>query len=280
MPHVHPQPALFHGPGAFSATLGFLNDAGAEPLVEALRELGAHPWPHETWVLTAVRPSFVGVEAPLLPLEGPHGRFPSSQLDGFVQVAAPSREALLHALRQVVDRLRGIASLMEELDGGRIGVGREPFGFVDGVVVPTKEEVESLALVPDGVHAGASLILVLRFEQALERFARLRERAQDEVVGRTKEGALVPDAPPTAHVRRFHGVPWKHAGMIRRGFPYREEGKEGLCFVAAAKHVEPFRWSLEAMAGVRDGLGDWLLRYATAVGGGLYLALPSRPKSK
>ncbi|WP_375769566.1 Dyp-type peroxidase [Archangium gephyra] len=212
----------------------------------------------------------------LLPREGPTARFPSTQSHVLVQVSANGRELLLWALRRVLALSQAVLYLEEEVLGGRIGEGRDAFGFRDGLVLPSREQVRRAALVPSGSLAGASWLLYLRFQKDLERFGRLKPQAQAHVVGRTRDGELVPDAPAEAHLHRARA---SGAGdnqlLIRRGFPFRHGGEEGLAFVSASADPDYYRRSLDALLGVGGQPPDAMLRYARAVSGGLYLAPPA-----
>lgn len=274
---MQPQQALFHSPGLYSA-LSLWRLAGASVRSQVAQVAGAVY--QELGRMEGVR-ALVALECGLvpeapaapavLPLEGPAARLPSTQAQLLVQLAAESREALLLAQRRLTPLSAGVLTLQEELLGGRIGVGREPFGFVDGVRVPTSQQVQGQALVPEGPLQGGAWVLYLRFLQDLERFGRLRPQAQEQVLGRTKEGARLEQPPETAHILRARagcGAPF-----VRRSFPYRQYGEEGLAFLAAAARPEDYTYTLRAMLGL-EGPQDALLRYATAVGGGLYLAPP------
>jgi putative iron-dependent peroxidase len=276
-----PQEGLFHSPGAFSgiSILRLLRDVALPQLRDVVSSLhhelsttrGLH-------TVLGLQPALLpGAPPPpaLLPREGPTARFPSSQSHVLVQVSAGNRELLLGSLRRVLALSKGVLSLEEELLGGRIGEGREAFGFRDGLVKPTREQVKRTALVPSGPLAGASWLLYLRFHQDLERFARLKERAQANVVGRTREGELVVDPPAEAHILRARAAGAADSSLlIRRGFPFRHGGEEGLAFVAASADPAHYQRSLDALLGAGGQTPDALLRYATAVGGGLYLAPP------
>jgi len=62
--------------------------------------------------------------------------------------------------------------------------------------------------------------------------------------------------------------------MVRRGFPWRSEGEEGLAFLAAAKSPDVFARALDAMTGA-SGPTDRLLGWARPISAALYYAPPS-----
>jgi hypothetical protein len=62
--------------------------------------------------------------------------------------------------------------------------------------------------------------------------------------------------------------------FVRRGFPYREKGEEGLCFLALAAAPERFGEAFDAMT-TGPGGADALLAYLEARAGGLYFVPPS-----
>lgn len=274
-----PQDAIFHGPGAFSGLVTW--DAGRRPLT-SLRELLSrmrHRFLDDgrLHLLIGISPElWLGLPSDVLPRAAPNGpAFARTQVDLVFQLAAADREALLWGLQQVHAGLRGAGRCAEELLGGRIGVGREPFGFRDGVEPPTREDIEREAVVPSEPLRGTSWLLYLRFQQDLERFARLRPARQDEVIGRGREGEAVPGAPPDAHVRRMREAGYgSNRGLIRRGFPFRQSEEEGLAFVALAREPERFSRALDAMLGRGFSGPESLFRYARPISGGLYAAPP------
>ncbi|HSP81486.1 MAG TPA: hypothetical protein VLQ93_23410 [Myxococcaceae bacterium] len=278
---MRPQEGLFHSPGAYSgvAVLRLVRNAARTHLREVLSalhaELSANSALHSVLALEpALLPEAPPVDPAPLPLEGRTTRFPSTQAQVLLQVAATGREPLLWALRRTTALCAGVLSLQEEVLGGRIGEGREPFGFRDGLRTPSCEEIQRHAIVASGPLAGASWLLYLRFLQDLQRFARLRPHAQERVIGRTRDGEALPLPPAGAHVVRARAGAGENRLLIRRGFPFRHHGEEGLAFLSATAEPGHHRRSLEALLGQGDTPPDALLRYATAVGGGLYLAPP------
>ena len=278
---MHPQEGLFHSPGAFSGVvvLRLSRNVALPQLREVVSAIHAELSTAEGLnTVLGLQPTLVHgapEHSALLPREGPTARFPSTQAHVLVQVSAEGRELLLWALRRVRALSQAVLYLEEEVLGGRIGEGRDAFGFRDGLLRPSPEQVRRTALVPSGPLAGASWLLYLRFQQDLERFGRLKPVAQERVVGRTREGQLVMDPPPEAHIHRARAAgAGENQLLIRRGFPFRHLGEEGLAFIAASADPGYYARSLDALLGHQGGPPDALLRYATAVGGGLYLAPP------
>jgi Dyp-type peroxidase family len=243
---VTPQLALYKSPGLFSAVQIWRGQVDPRA---ALRLAGED-------VLVAFKAEVV----PFLPMARGDARFPSTQADLLVQVAGDDRQALLDRVRQCKAVLAPVCDLDEELLGGKIGDGREPFGFRDGIKAPTKADIDQKAICKDG----SSFVLYQRYEQSLERFAALRELEQLRVFGITKDGRDLEHPPEDAHVQRAR----KWAAIIRRGFPYRASGAEGLAFVAASNDLKMFERGLETM------LTEPLLRWAEALSGGVYRAPP------
>lgn len=283
---MRPQDGLFHSPGLHSAVVVWRLKRAGPP--HHLREAGAAlstEWAqagdvHGLLAFEAplVSPAEAAQVPPLLPRQSASGawRFPSTQAHVLLQLSAETRERLLWALRRAHAGFAGLLTCEEELLGGRIGDGREPFGFKDPLRAPTEEDVRRAGVVPSGPLAGAAWILYQRFQQDLERFARLRPREQEHVVGRTREGVEVERLRADSHLSRTR-VSWDKPTaptFIRRGFPFRDNGEEGLAFIAASGDPLRFHRSLDALLGVDGGPPDALLRYCEAVGGGLYLAPP------
>ncbi len=258
------QPALFRGPGTWSALQVWRAHAAGVDLRTLADELLDDT---SAAALVAIAAS---ADLHFLPLEAQGHRIPSTQASVLVQVSAESREELVAQLRRTTVLCAPLCYLDEELHGGRLGIGREPFGFRDGLRVPTHEQIQTLAVIGQGPERGGSYLLYLRFEQSLERFARLQPREQARVIGLDREGQRIASPPNDAHVPRAR----RHGAFIRRGFPYRSRDTEGLAFVAACRAPARFRAALEAMLGLDGGEPERLLRYAVAVSGGLYFAPP------
>jgi putative iron-dependent peroxidase len=260
---------VFSAASLWRSASGALATALDEAVSDLLAERDRNPHVH---IVAARRLAYEG--APVVPWRGPGGVFPSTQTEVFVQVAAETREEMLWGLRRADAIFRGLLECDEELVGGRIGIGRVPFGFRDGLAPPSPDEVRRVAEIHEGPLAGGCWVLYLRFQLDLERFGRLRYHQQERVFGITREVVPIPDVPPSAHVPLT--LTYRPGGrdiFIRRGFSFRQEHEEGLAFVAIASDPDAFRRALDVMLGGR-GPADALLPYAEAVGGGVYFAPP------
>src|SRR5262245_42304302 len=116
------QPALYHGPGAFSG-LGVWrgrSPVSATSLREAAVRVLEATREDEAQVLVALSPALLDLELPaLLPRERGELRFPSTQAELFFQVAALDRDGLLVAMRKIDALVRDVVWRDEEVLGGK-----------------------------------------------------------------------------------------------------------------------------------------------------------------
>jgi putative iron-dependent peroxidase len=273
------QPALRRSPGDFSAVQVWVAQPGTGS--EAIRRVARRAAEEASQVLDArvlfalAAPHAGGKTPALLPRESGSRWLPPSRGDLFLQVAADNRESMLSALRRTTAACTGALRLNQEISGGRIGIGREPFGFRDGFTHHSEDERARAMTVTKGSFSGGSWIFYLLMQQDVVKFQALPDAKQAAVVGRTPAGELVPKAGATAHVRRMQEANTGDAlPFVRRGFPYRAHGAEGLAFIAASGRPETISRALDGFLGAKgqpDALGD----YAWGVSGGVFWAPPA-----
>ncbi len=199
-------------------------------------------------------------------------RLPSMQGQLLFQVGAERGDMLVAALRQLDAALLPICWKDEEVVGGWGSERREPFGFRERARW-TSERAEAVTI-QRGAGTGGTWLLYLRFETDRARFLAHRDRDQLAIMGAEHSGSHLSKPRADAHVARVHAY---GSRMLRRGFPYRISGTEGLAFVAVARSSEVFDDALDAMLGV-DGPADRMLDYAAAVSGGAYFVPPQLPR--
>ncbi|MCP3136885.1 Dyp-type peroxidase [Pyxidicoccus xibeiensis] len=272
---MRPQEGLFHPPGDYSALVIWrLSRSSAAAQVReatadayaALRRAG------DIQAVLAFDAPLVSptadVEAgpPPLPRRGAHASIPSTQAQVLVQLAARSRERLVWALRRTAAVVAGVLVPEEEVLGGRLGEGLMPATLPGSRRAPSRDEVQHSAVIPTGPLAGGAWLLYLRFQHDTSRPPAPPPRARMRVVRSDGEAPA-----PASHASDAGAAP----GLIRRSFPFRQRGEEGLAFLATSADPTRFHRVLDSLLGAPGTPPDALLSRATPVGGGMYLA-PSR----
>jgi putative iron-dependent peroxidase len=98
-------------------------------------------------------------------------------------------------------------TVAEEIHGFRYWDSRDLTGFIDGTENPKGKARSVAALIgeEDRLFAGGSYVAVQRYVHDLERWRRLDDREQEQIIGRTKRGSVeLPKKikPQTAHISR------------------------------------------------------------------------------
>ncbi|AYF97569.1 Dyp-type peroxidase [Protaetiibacter intestinalis] len=201
--------------------------------------------------------------------------------------------------------LEPVASwLMEQVGGARMrwsefgyrgtpveGVGRNPFGYFDGIIVPRSEqELRDDVMIAEGPLAGGTICVMRRFRLDVEGFRRLSPAERDATVGReqatgaplsggarddqvdldakTPDGALL--VPARAHARAAHPSFTGSALMLRRSYSYRaSDDDHGHLFISYQNDVQTF-----ARTQLRLDETDALMAFATPTATAAFAILP------
>ncbi len=158
--------------------------------------------------------------------------------------------------------------------------GRDLSGFEDGTENPTGAAAVSAAII-DGKGPGldgGSFVAVQRWVHDLDALERMTEAAKNAVVGRRlRDNRELPDAPPSAHVKRTEQESFDPPTFVlRKSMPWGGPGEHGLYFVAFGESLDRFERLLRRMAGSEDGIPDALLSFTRATTGGYYFCPPVR----
>jgi deferrochelatase/peroxidase EfeB len=173
----------------------------------------------------------------------------------FVQIAAWNEADRLFALRMVRQALDPVAVFKDELAGNRIRDGEEAFGFLDGA--PTAAALDNAS----GSTTGGAWLLLQHYRQNVAEFFGKSVAERIAMMGRVPAGVRREDGPAAArsageardalashadastggHARRMEVY---RNVLLRRGFPCRQEGEEGLAFVGVAAHPDTLRKAL------------------------------------
>lgn len=171
------------------------------------------------------------------------------------------------------------------------GVGRNPFGYFDGIIGPrSPEELRDDVWLADGPLAGGTICVMRRFRLDVDGFRALAPAERDATVGRLQstgaplsggarddqvnldakaaDGTLL--IPPHAHARAAHPSFTGSALMLRRSYSYRvDETDHGHVFISYQNDVQTF-----ARTQLRLDEVDALMHYSTPTATAAFAILP------
>jgi deferrochelatase/peroxidase EfeB len=282
------QQALLAGPGRFGAVC--LYSSPREPEVQQIRRAAARlisffedtaHCPDNLRVLVALAPAHLdgkvapgGSKEAITTIGG--GRFKIGDAAVFVQISAQSDVHRLYALRVVDEVLRPVLLSCREILGARILNGQETFGFQDG----TEGRGNYSLSVAKALPADGAWLFFQRFcQNAIKFFSQDQTPlAKAQVVGippmgtggvQTQVRASLAEAPaPNAHVTLMKVA---NPTIIRRGFPCRCDGEEGLAFVGVVPAFDTIPQLLSRIINSPDAL----LPFIDGREGGLFYCPPS-----
>ena len=290
-----PQPGVLPAGGAHAYFLTFTVADGAErtALSQAIRDIHPAARVLAARVKTARLLCTLGIGSELWdrlsPARRPAGLRPFRTVkangrvalatggDLFVQITSGRHDLNLDLAMGLVRRLQPLARVTEEIHGFRYRDSRDLTGFIDGIENPKGKARAVAALIgeEDRHFAGGSYVAVQRYVHDLERWRRLDDREQEQIIGRTKRGSVeLPKAkkPQTAHISR---VVIEQDGaelqILRQSYPWGTVREAGLYFAAYTKSLDIFDLMLARMMGATaDGLHDRLMEFSRAVTGATF----------
>jgi putative iron-dependent peroxidase len=202
---------------------------------------------------------------------------PATGGDLFLQISSGCHDLNLDLAMGLVRRLQPLTTVTEEIHGFRYRDSRDLTGFIDGTENPKGKARAVAALIgeEDRPFAGGSYVAVQRYVHDLERWRRLGDREQEQIIGRTKRGSVElskAKKPQTAHISR---VVIERDGaelqILRQSYPWGTVREAGLYFAAYTKSLDIFDSMLAQMMGTTaDGLHDRLMEFSRAVTGATF----------
>ena len=290
-----PQPGVLPagGPHAYFLTFAVAGGAERTALNKAIRDTYSSARALAKKVKTARLLSTLGIGSELWDRISParrpaglrpfrtvtaNGRVaPATGGDLFLQITSGRHDLNLDLAMGLVRRLQSLATVDEEIHGFRYLDSRDLTGFIDGTENPKGKARVAAALIgeEDRPFAGGSYVAVQRYVHDLERWRKLDDREQEQVIGRTKRGSVeLPKAkkPQTAHISR---VVIERDGaelqILRQSYPWGTVREAGLYFAAYTKSLDVFDAMLARMMGTTgDGLHDRLMEFSRAVTGATF----------
>jgi porphyrinogen peroxidase len=216
---------------------------------------------------------------------GARHRAVSTPGDLLFHIRAVQMDLCFELAGQIVNRLRGNASVVDEVHGFKYFDERDLLGFVDGTENPSGQAAYDAVTVgsADTAFAGGSYVVVQKYIHDLDAWNALPVEAQEKVVGRTKlaDIELADDLKPSnSHVALNvitdpDGIELK---ILRDNMPFGRVGlgEFGTYYIAYASTPRITERMLTNMfIGDPPGNYDRILDFSTAVTGTLFF-VPSQ----
>ena len=180
---------------------------------------------------------------------------------------------------QIMSRLGGAVSTVDEVHGFNYFDDRDLIGFVDGTENPVDQAAVDATIIgeEDAAFAGGSYVIVQKYLHDLERWNTLPIEQQEKIIGRTKLSNIELDdavKPTSAHNALTTIMEdGKQLEIVRDNMPFGEVGKGefGTYFIGYARSPTRIEQMLVNMfVGRPPGNYDRLLDYIRAVTGTLF----------
>jgi putative iron-dependent peroxidase len=205
-------------------------------------------------------------------------QFPSTQGALWLLLTHGDRSAIFDSGCAFAALLEDAFEVIEEIDAFKYRGGRDLTGFEDGTENPKNEAAVAAAIVAGRGNGldGGSFVAVQRWVHDLRAVQAMSQATREDVIGRRQESnEELPDAPPSAHVKRTAQESFEpEAFVLRRSMPYGGIAEHGLYFVAYGESLDRFERQLRRMSGRDDGILDGLLSFTRAVTGSYYFCPP------
>ena len=180
---------------------------------------------------------------------------------------------------QIMSRLDGAVSTVDEVHGFNYFDDRDLIGFVDGTENPVDQAAANATLIgeEDAPFAGGSYVIVQKYLHDLKGWNALSVEEQERIIGRYKLSDIEMDdsvKPTCAHNALTTIIEnGEQLDIVRDNMPFGDVGKGefGTYFIGYAKSPRRIEQMLENMfVGRPPGNYDRLLDYSRAVTGTLF----------
>src|SRR5271155_3732379 len=200
--------------------------------------------------------------------------------DLLLHIRAGRADLCFELAQRIVERLRAVAEVVDEVHGFKSFDERDLLGFVDGTENPVGTAAPAAALIgdEDPYFAGGSYVLVQRYVHDLESWDALAVEEQERVVGRTKlsDIELADDVKPAnSHVALTTIIDedGEQRQILRYNMPFGRigAGEFGTYFIGYARSPDVLEQMLTNMfVGNPAGNYDRILDFSTATTGSLF----------
>jgi putative iron-dependent peroxidase len=199
--------------------------------------------------------------------------------DLLFHIRAKRMDLCFEMAAQIMARVRGAVSPVEEIHGFRYFDDRDLLGFVDGTENPRGEAVIDAALIgdEDATFAGGSYVITQKYLHDIDAWNALSTEAQERIIGRTKLSDIELDdsiKPTSAHNALTTIVEnGKAIQILRDNMPFGQagQGEFGTYFIGYSRSPLVTEQMLENMfVGRPTGNYDRILDFSRAVTGNLF----------
>ncbi|WP_248963631.1 Dyp-type peroxidase [Sphaerisporangium perillae] len=213
-------------------------------------------------------------------LAGAVHRAVSTPGDLLFHVRAMRLDLCFELASQIMDRLRGVVTVQDEVQGFKYFDVRDLLGFVDGTENPVGPVASEAVLIgeEDREFAGGSYVIVQKYLHDLTAWNALPVDEQERVIGRTKLSNIELDdaaKPADSHVAltTITDPDGTERRILRDNMPFGNVGRGefGTYFIGYARTPAVTERMLENMfLGDPRGNHDRILGFSTAVTGTLF----------
>lgn len=205
----------------------------------------------------------------------------STPADVLFHIRAKRMDLCFELVTQIMERIGGAVSAVEETHGFRYFDDRDLLGFVDGTENPRADAALNAALVAeeDSQFAGGSYVIIQKYLHDMTRWNALSTEEQERIIGRKKLSDIeLSDAvkPSSAHSALTTIVEnGKEIKILRDNMPFGRpgHGEFGTYFIGYSRTPRTTERMLENMfVGRPAGNYDRLLDFSRVVTGSLFFA--------
>jgi Dyp-type peroxidase family len=196
--------------------------------------------------------------------------------DVFLFLKTPDIATASKIVDGFIPTLNTLADSIERIAVGKRQDGRVIGGrYLDGLTNPSDPISMAEDILIDGPYRGAAFGFTQKFLFDWDALSTMDPDSEDAMIGRNRDGAVLPQGPADAHIHRAHFLDQNgdNRKLLRQALPFgRADGhaarEEGLMFVAFCNEQERFETILHRLMGDRpDRPIDRLMSVVQGVSG-------------
>ena len=222
---------------------------------------------------------------PFAEIRGERHTAPATPGDLFFHIKAEQLDLCFELASRLTQRLRGSATVVDEVHGFRYFDRRDLLGFVDGTENPVGPAIDAALLVgdEDPAYAGGSYVVIQKYLHDLAAWNAMPVEQQEAAIGREKLSDIeLPDdtKAPGAHtaLTSIEDEDGTELEILRDNMPFGSvaggpdgSGEYGTYFIGYTRDPAVIERMLRNMfIGDPPGTTDRLLEVSTAVTGSLF----------